>query len=212
MHSFVWPNRTWPLAALTETQWRSWQDEGYLVVPDAVPLRLARAAAAAVREYVGADDTNRSSWYTNVLDIYEDTLPDGKRPHHGPCGMVQMFHHSSLWALRQHPRVHEIFADLYGTRRLFVTVDRAHFKPPVTTEHPAWSDAGEVHSGLHWDVNTRRENWPLPYSIQGVLYLEDTAAAQGALRLVPGFHSRLAAWDAAQPADRSSERPEGAAA
>ena len=48
--------------------------------------------------------------------------------------------------------------------------------------------------------------------MQGVLYLEDTPASQGALRVVPGFHHRLARWSARQPADRSAERPEGKAA
>jgi hypothetical protein len=33
-----------------------------------------------------------------------------------------------------------------------VTTDRAHFKPPQNASHPAWSDPGDVHVGLHWDV------------------------------------------------------------
>ena len=208
----IWPRRTWPLAALTEAQWARWESDGYLIIPDAVPLSLARAASAAVRAYVGAEDGNKSSWYANTLDIYEDLDADGLKPHHGPCGMAQMFHHSSLWALRQHPRLHSIFADLYGTRRLYVTADRAHFKPPQSDAYPAWSDPGPVHVGLHWDVDTRPSNWPVPYVMQGVVYLEDTAADQGALRVVPGFHTRLAAWSATQPANRSAERPTGAAA
>ena len=209
--AYVWPSAA-PAslaAALTETQHAFWRENGYLVVPDAVPPSLVRAAASAVREFVGASDENRTSWYANTLDIYGDRTPEGSKPHHGPCGMVQMYHHNSLWALRQHPRVHDIFAALYGTRRLYVTVDRAHFKPPEDAAHPAWSDPGDIHVGLHWDVDTRQSNWPVPFALQGVVYLEDTSETQGALRLVPGFHRRLTAWSATQPANRSGERPEG---
>lgn len=208
----VWPERTWKLSALSEAQWDFWKSNGYLIVPDAVTSSVAADAAAAIREYVGADDHNKTSWYTNVLDIYEDTASDGRKPHHGPCGMVQMFHHKTLWAIRQAPRVHQIFSDLYGTRRLFVTSDRAHFKPPQDAAHPAWSDPGPVHVGLHWDVDTRESHWPAPYVMQGVVYLEDTRAEQGALQVVPRFHRRLHVWSKGQPANRSAERPEGAAA
>ena len=210
--AFVWPGRLPTLSALTEAQYASWEADGYLVVPDAVPPSITRDIANAVREFVGATDGNRSSWYENTADIYNELLADGSKPHHGPCGMVQMYHHSSLWAMRTHPRLHNIFADLYGTRRLYVTVDRAHFKPPADERFPAWSDPGAVHVGLHWDVDTRPSNWPVPYVLQGVIYLDDTTAEQGALRVVPGFHKRFAAWSAAQPANRSAERPEGAAA
>lgn len=74
--------------------------------------------------------------------------------------MVQLFHHASLWALRQSKVVHGAFADLYGTPRLFVTADRAHFKPPQRHDFPAWSNPGDVHVGLHWDVDTR---WITPF-------------------------------------------------
>ena len=109
---------------------------GYVAIPDAVPQSLVRAAARAIREYVGADDRNRSTWYDNTLDIYADVDADGKKPHHGPAGMVQMFHHASLWAIRQWPAVHAAFADLFGTARLWVTTDRAHFKPPEDARFP----------------------------------------------------------------------------
>ena len=209
---YVWPTQSWPLSTLTPAQWASWEHDGFLIVPNVINASVAAAAAAAIREFVGANDSDLASWYTNTLDIYEDRTPSGARPHHGPCGMVNLCHHRALWALRQEPALHRVFADLYGTRRLYVTIDRQHFKPPQNPAYPAWSDAGAVHKGLHWDIDTRRSAWPVPYVIQGVVYLEDTSAEQGALRVVPGFHRRLAAWDAAQPAGRGAERPEGAAA
>ena len=178
-------NPTWPLTTLTEEQRASWERDGYLVVPDAVSPAVVAAAAAAVQEFVGADPALPATWYTNTLDIYSDRTPSGAKPHHGPSGMVQLNHHRSLWALRQEPRVHGVFADLYGTSRLFVTADRAHFKPPQHPEYPAWSDPGEVHVGLHWDVDTGRAAWPVPFVIQGVVYLSDTSAEQAEIAILP---------------------------
>ncbi|CAE8646589.1 unnamed protein product, partial [Polarella glacialis] len=199
----VWPTRRGRLRHLSEEQYAFWEENGYLVVPGAVSPAVACNAAAAIREFVGADASQPETWYANTADIYSDVLPDGKRPLHGPCGMVQMYHHSSLWAIRQEPALHAIFADLYGTHELYVTTDRAHFKPPESQRHPAWSDPGKVHDGLHWDIETSEVSWPVPFAVQGVLYLEDTAADQGALRVVPGFHRRLAEWSKSQPSDRS---------
>ena len=208
----VWPTRSWPLSALTPAQWASWERDGYLIIPDVINASTAVAAGTAIRAFIGANDSDPATWYANTLDIYEDRTPTGARPHHGPCGMVNLCHHQALWDIRQEPRLHRVFADLYGTPRLYVTTDRQHFKPPQHAAFPAWSDPGAVHKGLHWDVDTRRNNWPVPYVVQGVVYLEETTAEQGALRVVPGFHRRLAAWDAEQPADRGAERPEGDAA
>jgi ectoine hydroxylase-related dioxygenase (phytanoyl-CoA dioxygenase family) len=44
---------------------------------------------------------------------------------------------------------------------------------------------------MHWDVSLAR---PIPFATQGILYLTDTAADQGAFALLPGFHHRLDAW------------------
>jgi len=170
--ALVWPARTWSLSTLSEVQYSRWEHDGFLVVPDAVNRELAAAAAAAIRAFVGANDSQPSSWYRNTLDIYRDRAPGGAMPHHGPCGMVQLFHHASLWAIRQLPLLHGIFSDIYGTRALYVTVDRAHFKPPQNDAFPDWSDPGDVHAGLHWDIDTRRQAWPIPFAVQAVVYLE----------------------------------------
>lgn len=191
MEDCVWPKRTWPLRQLTEVQYAAWERDGYLVLPDVVPLDLCENAAAAIRRFVGASDVNPGTWYANTQDIYDDAL--SPRPAHGPCGMVQLYHHATLWALRQHPTVHACFADVYGTKRLYVTCDRAHFKPPQSEAHPAWADAGPVHRGLHWDVDIK--NTPVPFSVQGVVYLEDAQAETGALRVVPSCRGCLATID-----------------
>ena len=171
-----------------------------MVVRNVVPAAQLRAVIDAIHGFLGTDAEDPESWYRWEYDIYADHVaePDGRRarPPHGPCGMVQMYHHASLWAIRQSPRVHAAFADIYGTERLWVTSDRAHFKPPQRADKPAWSDAGPVHHGLHWDTDTRPAAWPVPYGVQGVVCLTDTPAERGALRVVPGFHRQLAHWTA----------------
>ncbi|KAH8084536.1 hypothetical protein JL720_8038 [Aureococcus anophagefferens] len=166
----------------------AWEADGYVCLPGVVPPALCAAAAAAIREFVRADDADEATWYANTGDIYDESL--APRLAHGPCGMVQMSHHASLWAIRQCPGVHRAFADVYGTEELWVTCDRAHFKPPERADHPAWADPGDVHRGMHWDVDVGRP--PVPFSVQGVVYLEATDASTGALRVVPGCRGRLA--------------------
>ena len=205
----VWRERTWPLRVLSEAQYASWEAEGYVCLPGLISREACAAAAAAIRAFVGADDAREASWYANTRDIYDESL--SPRPKHGPCGMVQMSHHATLWALRQDPAVHGAFADVYGTEELWVTTDRAHFKPPESPDHPAWSDAGPVHSGMHWDVDVG--DAPVPFVVQGVVYLEDTPADRGALRVVPRSRGRLAALAEAVAADGAGAHlPESVAA
>lgn len=174
------------LRQLSEKEYAFWRANGYVAVEKCVPLEICREASKVIQEFVGAEQ----DWYANEKDIYSDVLPSGKRPCHGPCGMVQMSHHDSLWRLRQCPQIHGAFADCYGTEKLWVTCDRAHFKPPQNDKHPIWNNAGPVHTGLHWDVSV--DSLPVPMAIQGVVYLEDTFADQGPLHVVPGSFHQLA--------------------
>lgn len=174
------------LRLLTEEQYSSWITNGYIAIADCVPLDLCKAASKAIQTFVGPD------WYANTLDIYTDLVPTTqKRPKHGPCGMVQMYHHDSFWRIRQHPNVHAAFTDVYGTEKLWVTVDRAHFKPPEHPDHPAWGNAGPVHTGLHWDVSV--DTLPIPMAVQGIVYLEDTNIDEGPLHVLAGSFHRIAA-------------------
>ena len=95
------------------------------------------------------------------------------------------------------------FAELWGTDDLWMTTDRVSFNPP---EHAGWRFP---FAPLHWDADLSVR--PVPFATQGLLYLTDTPAHQGAFALVPGFHHRLEAWlDALPPGadaanqDRSS--------
>lgn len=47
---------------------------------------------------------------------------------------------------------------------------------------------------------------PFRFGTQGLIYLCDTPAHQGAFSCVPGFHHRLESWLAALPADTDPRR------
>ena len=83
------------------------------------------------------------------------------------------------------PRVHRAFADIWGTEKLWVSFDRTSLNPP---ERPGFAFKGPY---LHWDISL---DDPSRFMVQGVLYLSDTAANQGAFTCIPGFHRRIADW------------------
>ena len=200
-----WPPRSPELRVLSRADWQFWCANGYLVVKDVVPAPLRAAVLDAIHGFLGTRAGEPDSWYRWNCDIYSDVVHEkgGRqaRPPHGPCGMVQMCHHASMWAIRQLPAIHDVFCDIYGTHRLWVTSDRCHFKPPERPDQPAWSDAGPVHSGLHWDTNLSVNSWPIPYAAQALVCLTDTPPERGALRVVPGFHRLLEEWTMRRPGD-----------
>jgi hypothetical protein len=152
-----------------------WNDNGYVVLRDAVPREAAHAAERAVWDFTGCRPEDPSSWYGNGV---------------GHTIMVPLVHHPAFDANRQSPRIRAACAQLLGTDDLVVTVDRGGFNPP---ERAHWPFPGPH---LHWDTSLAP---PIPLSIQGLLYLSDTPAEQGAFRCVPGFHLRIESWLARLP-------------
>ncbi len=167
---------------------RFFDDNGYLVVPSVVPPENLDAAIAAVFDFLEMQPDNPQSWY------------DARRKNHA---IVHLHQHPALWDNRQHPRVYGAFADIYGSDKLWVSMDRAGMKPPVDDRYSNFDDRGFV----HWDRDTSK---PLdgPLFVQGVLALSDTDETMGGFCCVPGFHKNLAQWIANQPADRNPRAPD----
>lgn len=154
---------------LSAADFAFWEEHGYVIVPNAVPESSRQAATQAILDHVGARLDDPESWY-----------------HPNDHGiMVQFFQHPAFTANRQSRRIHKTFAQLWRTADLWVTTDRAGFNVP---ERPSWKFRGP---DLHWDVSLAR---PIPFGTQGILYLTDTEAEQGAFTLVPGFQHRLDEW------------------
>ena len=156
-----------------------WEEHGYVVVHDAVSPVNTKAEEAAVWEFLEMDAGDRESWY-----------PDPPRS----SIMVEIYQHQALWDNRQIPRVHQAFAEIWDTEQLWVSFDRASMSPP--NRPPNWN---RTDAGLHWDRNPF--NPPAKLGVQGVLYLTDTAANQGAFTCVPGFHHKMDAWLESLPKD-----------
>ncbi len=151
---------------LTEEDLAFWNENGYVVVHDAVSTEQCHAAAEAIYSFLQMDPGEPDTWYGH--DIW-----------------VPVVHHPAFWANRESPRIHRAFAQLWGRDDLWMTVDQGGMNPP---ERPGWRFSGQ---GLHFDVSLEL---PIPFGVQGILYLTDTAANQGAFRCVPGFHKRVETW------------------
>ncbi len=152
-----------------------WEENGYLVVHNSITPEQCQAAVAAICDFVGATLDNPDTWYNDQ---------------HGHTIWTPLLHHPALQANRDAPRIHRAFAQLWGREDLWGNVDQAGFNPP---ERPGWTFPGPY---LHWDVSLAQ---PIPFGLQGILYLADTAANQGAFQCVPGFHRKIEDWLNALP-------------
>ncbi|MDR3387169.1 MAG: phytanoyl-CoA dioxygenase family protein [Rudaea sp.] len=147
-----------------------WSEHGYVVLPQAISRQECAAAFAAVHACIGADPDDPRTWY-------------GRDHRQGI--MVQMFQHPALQAARESLRIHKGFAQLWNCVDLLMTTDRCGFNPP---ECDLFRFPGPH---LHWDALLEP---PIPLGIQGIMYLADTPADQGAFSCVPGFHRRIDEW------------------
>ena len=160
-------------------------EHGYLVVPGVVPAALCDAVVAATCAFVGVDIDDAATW------------PNCQAQGHG---IVPLHHHQSLWDVRQLPALHAVFAAVYGTPALWVTLDRVSFKLPTSLRaEPFRMD------GVHWDGDPRRD---APLAVQGLVYLTDTPAEQGAFAMVPSLYRDLDAWLAPGRSDAEVARPD----
>ena len=147
-----------------------WDENGYVVVHDAVSLENCKAAENAVWDFLEMDANDPDTWY-----------PDP--PRRGI--MVEMYQHQALWDNRQSPRVYQAFSEIWGDDKLWVSFDRTSLNPP---ERHDFEFTGPY---LHWDMQL---DMPVKLKVQGVLYLTDTPGNQGAFTCIPGFHRKLEKW------------------
>jgi hypothetical protein len=174
-------------AVLSPEDFAFWNEHGYVVIPDAVPSQNLQAVIDEVWAFLGMDRNDPDDWY-------HEPMRKG--------GMTEMYQTQGLWNNRQHPRVHRAFAEIWGREDLWVSMDRANCKPPNRDDKPDWKHDGMV----HWDLDTSQR--PIPFGVQGVLYLEDTTEEQGTFQCIPGFHRTFEDWVRKQPEDRDPRRPD----
>jgi hypothetical protein len=156
---------------LTADDFAFWDENGYVIVHDAVPEESRAGAEQAIWEAAGADPQDPATWY------------GGPQGHSIMVSLV--LHHWAFEANRKSLRLRKAFSQIWDRGDIWISVDRGGFNPP---ELPFWRFPGPY---LHWDADLTR---PIPFSVGGILYLTDTAPDQGAFQCVPGFHRRVEAW------------------
>jgi ectoine hydroxylase-related dioxygenase (phytanoyl-CoA dioxygenase family) len=157
--------------ALSDDDLDFFEEHGYVVLHEAVGADLRDALADAVPRHL-----------------------DGRTQ----GIMVQLFDHPAQRAIRELPRIHKAFAQLWGTADLIATTDRCGFHPPERD--------GVPFAGPHLHLDLRSLEPPIPFGLGGLIYLTDTPAEQGAFQCVPGFHHRI---DREPPATRDLSGMEG---
>lgn len=164
------PNTAPQDCPLTQGDLSFWDENGYVILHDAITQEGCRAAVQAICEFLGMSLNDSDTWYN------------------GPQGQsiwVPLLRHPAIEANRRSTRIRDAFAQIWGRTDLWMTVDQCGMNPP---ERPGWQFPGPH---LHWDTSL---HLPMPLGVQGILYLTDTAANQGAFTCVPGFHRRLETW------------------
>ena len=157
--------------ALSDDDLAFFDEHGYVVLREAVGAELRDALAGAVPDHM---------------------------PGRTQGIMVQLFDHPAQRAIRELPRIHKAFAQLWGTADLIATTDRCGFNPPESD--------GAPFPGPHLHLDLRSLEPPIPFGLGGLIYLTDTPVEQGAFQCVPGFHRRI---DHEPPATRDLSGLEG---
>jgi len=151
--------------------------EGYIVVSGLVPKHLLKAARDFICSSVCADLSRPDTWYR-----------------HDPLdrSVVPVHHAQPFWDIRQWPAVHQVFAKLLGTEKLWVSMDRAIFKVPLSDRYPQHIDD----SALHWDIEPGEAS---ATSYQGMLFLTEADRGAGCFECVPSIYRSLEHYMRAHP-------------
>lgn len=173
-------------AALSAEDLEHFETQGYVKLAGAVPPEQVAAAVDAIWQFLGMDRNDPDDWY---------------RPPHAPNSLVELYQHQAFWDNRQSPRIYRAFCQLWKTDKLWISLDRASLKLPLSTRHPDW----KWPSFLHWDLDLAET--PVQFGVQGVLCLSDTTADQGGFHCIPSMHREVLEWSKLPPEQREPKVP-----
>jgi Phytanoyl-CoA dioxygenase (PhyH) len=180
-----------PLQILSEEDWQCWISNGYIVIKNAVPKEQVEKLADFLWEFEEKDPNNPDTWYA-------PPRAEMKMKELTNTGMVEVYNHQYLWDNRQVPKVHQAFADIWGTEKLWVTIDRANLNLPI---RPGFEYKGFI----HWDYDPETK----PQNVQGVLALADqTDENMGGFQCIPELFRTYDTWKLSQPEDRDHFKPD----
>jgi ectoine hydroxylase-related dioxygenase (phytanoyl-CoA dioxygenase family) len=180
-----------PLRLLTDEQWDFWTTNGYIVIKKAIPIENAERLANFIWEFEEKDPNDASTWYAPPrAEMLMKELTNS--------GMVELYNHQYQWDNRQMQKVYDAFADVWGTEKLWVTIDRANLNFPVRPDH-------EFKGFIHWDYDPETK----PQNVQGVLALVDTTDENmGGFQCIPELFRTYDTWKLTQPEDRHRFQPD----
>jgi hypothetical protein len=180
-----------PLRVLSEEDWTFWKHNGYIVIKQAVSKEQAAATAAFLWEFEEKNPDDPATWYTAPR-------AEMKMKELENTGMVEVYNHQQLWNNRQAQRIYDAFVDIWGTEKLWVSIDRANLNFPI---RPGFEYKGFI----HWDYDPDTN----PVNVQGVLALADqTDENMGGFQCVPELFRNYHSWKLTQPEDRNHFMPD----
>ena len=179
-----------PLRVLTEEDWQFWIHNGYIVIKNAIPKDQAKATADFIWEFDEKDPNDPSTWYAKPRAEMQMKELAG-------TGMVEVYNHQTLWNNRQMQKVYNAFVDVWGTDKLWVTIDRVNLNFP---QRP-----GEEKEGfIHWDYDPEAR----PQNVQGVIALADQMDENmGGFQCIPWLYRNYDTWKLTQSDDRDRFQP-----
>ena len=179
------------LRVLSEDDWDFWIKNGYVVIKNAVPREQALATAEFLWEFEEKDPENPETWYA-------PPRAEMKMKELTNTGMVEVYNNQKLWNNRMTQRVYDAFSDIWGTEKLWVTIDRANLNFPIK---PGFEYKGFI----HWDYDPETK----PVNVQGVLALADQMDENmGGFQCLPDLFRNYDIWKLTQPADRDRFKPD----
>ena len=180
-----------PLRVLSEEDWQFWIHNGYIVIKNAVPAEQAKQTADFLWEFDEKDPDDRNTWYAPPRAEMQMKELTG-------TGMVEVYNHQYLWDNRQTQKVYDAFVDVWGTEKLWVTIDRANLNFPL---QPGVDKKGFI----HWDYDPETR----PQNVQGVLALADQDDENmGGFQCIPWLYREYDSWKLTQPEDRDHFQPD----
>ena len=179
------------LRVLSEDDWAFWLHNGYIVIKNAVPKEQVKATADFLWEFDEKDPEDQESWYAPPRAEMQMKELTG-------TGMVEVYNNQHLWNNRQMQRVYDAFVDVWGTEKLWVTIDRANLNFPIRKGH-------EYKGFIHWDYDPETK----PQNVQGVLALADQMDENmGGFQCIPWLYRNYDTWKLTQPEDRNRFQPD----
>jgi hypothetical protein len=180
-----------PLRVLSEEDWQFWKHNGYVVIKNAVSKEQVKRTADFLWEFEEKDPNDPETWYAPPrAEMQMKELTN--------TGMVEVYNHQRLWDNRQMQRIYDSFVDIWGTEKLWVTIDRANLNFPI---RPGFEYKGFI----HWDYDPETK----PVNVQGVLALADqTDENMGGFQCLPELFRTYDTWKLTQPEDRDHFKPD----